>query len=114
MQLLKTSFALRSDLRWSDVYECVYAWISESENRKNHRKNYADLLKELPLPQEISFGRLLGKLSPRKTKASNAARFRSTALIIRRSSLPTGTTVARGKFSRRSSAQRKMSGVSFL
>lgn len=50
MQLLKTSFALRSDLRWSeDVYEkCIYAWILESENRKNHKKNYADLLKKLP------------------------------------------------------------------
>lgn len=56
MQLLKTLFALRSDLRWSeDVYEkCIYAWIFESEDRKNHRKNYANLLEKLP--PKIDFG----------------------------------------------------------
>ena len=49
MLLLKTSFHLRNDLKWSQIYEkCVYPWINGSENKKTGKKNYADLLKVLP------------------------------------------------------------------
>lgn len=49
MLLLKTSFHLRSDLKWSQIYEkCVYPWINGSENKKTGKKNYADLLAVLP------------------------------------------------------------------
>jgi len=49
MLLLKTSFHLRSDLKWSQIYEkCVYPWINGSENKKKGEKNYADLLSILP------------------------------------------------------------------
>lgn len=49
MLLLKTSFHLRNDLKWSQIYEkCVYPWINGSENKKTGKKNYADLLAVLP------------------------------------------------------------------
>ena len=49
MLLLKTTFHLRNDLKWSLIYEkCVYPWINGSENKKNGKKNYVDLLSVLP------------------------------------------------------------------
>lgn len=51
MQLLKTAFLLRHDLRWSeDVYQSsVYEWINGSENQRLKQKNYSELLAKLPL-----------------------------------------------------------------
>ena len=54
MLLLKTSFHLRNDLKWSQIYEkCVYPWINGSENKKTGQKNYADLL--MVLPRKVNF-----------------------------------------------------------
>lgn len=49
MLLLKTSFSLRPDLLWEDLYKkSIYAWINGSENKKTNVKNYAGLLRVLP------------------------------------------------------------------
>lgn len=49
MLLLKTTFHLRADLQWDDVYnKCIYPWINGSENRSTKQKNYAGLLRVLP------------------------------------------------------------------
>ena len=54
MLLLKTTFHLRNDLKWAQIYEkCVYPWINGSENKKTGKKNYADLL--TALPRKIDF-----------------------------------------------------------
>jgi len=54
MQLVRTSFNLRSDLRWSeDVYEeCIYAWINGSGTK--YKKNYEALLRVLPRHIDIN------------------------------------------------------------
>ena len=50
MQLVRTSFNLRSDLRWAeDAYEKgIFAWINGSKNHKTGEKNYGPLLRKLP------------------------------------------------------------------
>lgn len=49
MLLLKTTFHLRNDLKWSTIYEeCIYQWINNSEDKRTRKKNYAGLLKVLP------------------------------------------------------------------
>lgn len=49
MLLLKTSFHLRGDLQWGDLYtKCIYTWINKSEDHNTHIKNYAGLLRILP------------------------------------------------------------------
>lgn len=49
MLLLKTTFHLRSDLQWDDVYnKCIFPWINGSENKTTRQKNYAGLLRVLP------------------------------------------------------------------
>ena len=48
MQLVRTSFNLRSDLPWGTVYnECVYAWLASYKDRQG-RKLYDKLLSKLP------------------------------------------------------------------
>ena len=69
MLLLKTTFHLRSDLQWDDVYnKCVYPWINGSENRSTRQKNYAGLLRVLP--RNINF----------KGKAENSFSFGGDSL----------------------------------
>lgn len=66
MQLLKTAFLLRNDLRWSeDVYQsCIYKWIDGSENHQLKQKNYSELLTKLP--RNIDFEKTpLGEFSVR-------------------------------------------------
>ena len=49
MLLLKTTFHLRNDLQWDDVYnKCIFPWINGSENKTTRQKNYAGLLRVLP------------------------------------------------------------------
>lgn len=49
MLLLKTTFHLRNDLKWSVVYDkCIYPWINGSMNKRTKQKNYAGLLRVLP------------------------------------------------------------------
>lgn len=50
MQLVRTSFNLRSDLRWAeDAYEKgIFAWINGSKNRATEKKNYEAILRILP------------------------------------------------------------------
>lgn len=56
MQLIRTSFNLRSDLPWNMVYsECIRAWIASFKDRQG-RKVYDKLLGKLP--QAIDFERV--------------------------------------------------------
>lgn len=50
MQLARTSFNLRSDLRWAeDAYEKgIFAWINGSKNHTTGQKNYEAILRILP------------------------------------------------------------------
>lgn len=56
MQLIRTSFNLRSDLRWAeDAYEMgIYAWINGSKNNRTGVKNYEAILRKLP--PRVDFG----------------------------------------------------------
>ena len=48
MQLIRTSFNLRSDLPWNIVYrECIYSWIASYKDRRG-KKTYEQLLRRLP------------------------------------------------------------------
>lgn len=49
MQLIRTSFNLRSDIPWNKVYrECIYAWIGSLKDSRAGKKLYEGLLQKLP------------------------------------------------------------------
>ena len=53
MQLIRTSFNLRSDLPWNVVYsECICAWIASYKDTRG-RRLYDQLIRKLP--KEINF-----------------------------------------------------------
>ncbi len=53
MQLIRTSFNLRSDLPWNIVYrDCIYTWISSYKDRRGKRL-YDQLLRRFP--RDINF-----------------------------------------------------------
>ena len=53
MQLIRTSFNLRSDLPWNIVYrDCIYTWIASYKDRRG-KKLYDQLLRRFP--RDINF-----------------------------------------------------------
>ena len=53
MQLIRTSFNLRSDLPWNIVYrDCIYTWIANYKDRRGKRL-YDQLLRRFP--RDINF-----------------------------------------------------------
>ncbi len=53
MQLIRTSFNLRSDMPWDELYrECIYAWLGSSKDERGKRY-YEHLFRKLP--RDIDF-----------------------------------------------------------
>lgn len=49
MQLLRTSFNLRGNLPWKEIYEsCVRAWIFNNRDEKTKKQRYPRLLEKMP------------------------------------------------------------------
>ena len=50
MQLIRTSFNLRSDIPWNEVYRnCIYPWIASYKEPRTNKRLYDKLLRKLPL-----------------------------------------------------------------